>query len=75
MFSAKDKFCRLLSISSPADCSREIREPPAPEDRVFILFFVAFFFLPSFIFFFFFGLFLLASTSVYSSLEGTAVIR
>lgn len=71
MFSEKDKFCWLLSARSPADCSQEIREPPVPRERVFILtLFVAFFFLP-----FFFGLFLLASTSVYSNSEGMLVIR
>lgn len=72
MFSAKDKICWLLSTRSPADCGQEIREPPTPGNGVFVpvFFFMPFFFLP-----FFFGLFLLASTVVYLSLEVTAVIR
>jgi hypothetical protein len=73
MFPTKDKICWLLSTCSPADCGQEIRMPPTPRNGVFLLwwFFYAFFsFLP-----FFFGLFLLASTTVYLSLEVTAVIR
>lgn len=72
MFSAKDKICWLLSTRSPADCGLEIREPPTPGNGVFChgVFLCLFFSLP-----FFFSLFLLASTTVYLSLEVTAVIR
>lgn len=73
MFSAKDKICWLLSTRSPADCGQEIRMPPTPGNGVFCYGGFLCLFFSSFLSFF--GLFLLASTAVYLSLEVTTVIR